>query len=504
MEIINGVIGFNRILTCTFLFFVSDMAVADQLAQIKIPEVGEVGSIAYVSASTANVREQAKPNSRVMDKLVTNTGLTLISKNGSWCEVEVKPESNTEVLVTTELSKTKHKGFVACNLLSSQKLSMEMVDAQIEMLQGQAAREHEEMYKRYNENPQDGLHENHIVYKQLLDWASKAFWISPSLTRWQYVGSVMENALLSTEERNKQYEEQKPKRFTVPEFEAMKKKLSEGVVVASSTIGLHTKMDITRMAEYLPSLKSANERIKLPKIQPSFFKGMSPLVLTSVSYGGLGQDTLGAMALIDTLSAYNKIAYKATGSGQASYALNIQAPMFSEANSVWRMVPVSGAMEVIVGIWDVSELKVIFDREPVLNGITQQGKTVAQYIKGIDISVGYDSSCSYSSSQIKISKSDVPGYSSSANVWLSWAGKPIPGGETGKANIKTRQYKGDTPVDLVVASEVDLDGDGVPDFLIWKGRYQPQVSAEGLWETVFANVDGKWVLLRFEQDADCT
>ncbi len=80
----------------------------------------------------------------------------------------------------------------------------------------------------------------------------------------------------------------------------------------------------------------------------------------------------------------------------------------------------------------------------------------------------------------------------------------MPGGINGKAQIKTRQFSGENETELVVSSEIDLNQDGIADFLIWQGRYQPQISAEGVWKAIFANVDGQWRLLDYYEDADCT
>ena len=80
----------------------------------------------------------------------------------------------------------------------------------------------------------------------------------------------------------------------------------------------------------------------------------------------------------------------------------------------------------------------------------------------------------------------------------------MPGGTSARAQVKSRQIKGTGEYDLVVAHEIDLDRDGIADFLIWQGRYQSQVSAEGHWSGVFGNIGGQWRLLDYVEDADCT
>lgn len=470
-----------------------------------LPGVGPIGSIAFVQASTINLRAQPKATAAILGKAVANTRVKVVGMSDNWCEVELLPKKFAPQTQNSSAqpSTTLH-GFVACTLLTAQELTLEMAETEISRLQGQDELEKAEMYKRYNESGgasgfEDG---KSVTHKLLLDWTARAFWISPSLTRWALVGNVMERAVLSYEERSKQFEEQKPKRFAVPEFEAMKKKLAEGILVAPSKHNRTPAGSIAQSEAFAPSLKSARERIQLPTITPSFFRGTAPVMVSSERYGGLSRDSAGTLALADALSASNNAPFRAVVTGEASYALNPEESIFANADTTWHFAAVSGAMDVILGIWDVGGLQITFDRDATLHGITKQGNATALNIHGLDLSIGYDSPCSYSSSQVNVNSTPVAGYAPTA--WLSWAGKSMPDGEKGKARIKTRQFKGATPYDLVVSSEIDLDRDGIADLLVWNGRYQAQVSAEGIWQAIFGNVDGQWQLLRYEEDADCT
>ena len=90
------------------------------------------------------------------------------------------------------------------------------------------------------------------------------------------------------------------------------------------------------------------------------------------------------------------------------------------------------------------------------------------------------------------------------DIALRGQAQPMPGGASARAQVKSRRFSGESEKNLIVTHEIDLDRDGVVDFLIWQGRYQAQVSAEGLWEAIFGNIGGQWRLLDYNEDADCT
>lgn len=446
-------------------------AAADAAA---LPPPGPAGSTAYVQASIANLRAQPNPGAPVVALPATNSPVRLIANNGEWCEVELLPGGYS---VPMAGSATARRGFLVCGLLTAQPITLATAEA------------------RLASGKLDG--------KTALDWYSRAFWIAPSVGRWVRVGVALEQTLLDDEARNRQYTETKPIRFKVPEFDAMKQRLAAGVLVKPEPGAVEPGLvvDDAKLSHY-GYIQAARQRTQMPAIKPSFFKnGETPVTLPMEKFGG--GDAGHVVALIDTLSAANGAPFRAEATGSASYVLNAPTSRLAGFEG-WRLIRVAGAMGEIVGIWDVGQLRVTYSRDAVLHGVSVYGEPSAQKVKGIELGFGYDSACSYSPSSVTITKLAVAGYAPASSALITWAGKPMPGGASARALVKSRNFSGAGEYDALVTHEIDLDRDGVTDFLVWQGRYQPQLSAEGIWSAVFANVSGQWRLLGYDEDGDCT
>jgi hypothetical protein len=440
--------------------------------------VGGEGSRAYVLASLANVRSKPNASAPIITHAATNTAARIVAKQGDWCEVEMlKGENPASVANEIAAGTIFQQGFISCDLLSSKPITLAMASAALA-----------------KEKPNS---------KSAVDWQARAFWVAPSVSRWLAVGHAMEVAYLDEKTRYLEVEKQKPMRFKADVFEAMKRRLAAGIQVNPETIyssGSVNPGDPTLIQN--PALVSARQRSPFPVIKPSFFdRNNVPVILPADQYG-LNDHVLVAR-LIDALSASNGVAFKAVATGSPSFALrNDPAPL--AGNGEWRLVPVAGAMEVIIGVWDTGGLRVDFDKEVRLNGVTVRGEPIAQTIKHLEMTFGADGACSYSPTGINMHRQSLPGYAPANSALITWAGKPLPGGAATRAQTKTRELGGDNEYDRMVAHELDLDNDGVADFLVWQGRYRPQVSAEGIWTAVFANIGGRWQLLSYNEDADCT
>jgi hypothetical protein len=57
----------------------------------------------------------------------------------------------------------------------------------------------------------------------------------------------------------------------------------------------------------------------------------------------------------------------------------------------------------------------------------------------------------------------------------------------------------------VALNEIDLDGDHVPDLVVWQGQFPGEVSLEFVtWRAYFVNIAGAWWYAGLDQDQECT
>lgn len=440
----------------------------DSLPQL--PSIGEVGSEVYVSASRVNLREAATTGSAVLAKPVTNSAAKLTSKNGDWCKVTMLSDQT--------------RGFVACKWLTAKPLSLDWVESQLSRVQA------------------DKTLDPQVKAASLIEWAARAFWIAPTLSRWAFAGKSLEDALIDDKLRNQQWNEMRAVRFKVPGFEAMKQRLAHGIVVDANSIRTAQGQSLDIVAQHIEPVKSALTRIDFPAAKPSFFSANDILVvLPAERFGSMDYPT--AIQLIDALSATNQSTFHAVVTGGAEYVLNDGAH-YPIDDAGWHFRKVVGAMDEITGIWDVGGLDVTFDQQSMLNGVTANGAPKLQMVKKVGLHIGYDSPCSYSPTSVNIQSYPVQGAFPPDKALVTWAGKAMPNGTSAQAEVKSHLFRGKDEYETVRTYELDLDSDAIPDFMVWQGRYVPQLSAEGLWETVLGNINGEWRLLTYSEDADCT
>lgn len=425
-----------------------------------------IGSKLYVQTSRSIVRAEANQSAVIIIQLVTNTPVTLAARNGDWCEVNFSQVDAQGPL----------HGFITCSVLAAQPLTLASV--------------------------QEKLKNSKLDAKANVDWTSKAFWISPSLTRWISVGVALENLYLSPATRNKEIMGSKPLRFKVAEFDAMKQLLAKGVFVDRKSLDNYTTpiLNSSDAVNAFPNIKSAWSRIKMPAIKTSFFSiNEVPVIVPRALF--VESDPARTVALIDSLSAYNHASFQASVIEPASYVLNFNQNRLAQY-TFSRFIKVSGPLDMIQGIWDAGVLKVIFPEKAFLHGVTIRGEPTKQKVDGLTLGLGGLGSCASGPMDLK-TRSEV-NYAKSSSALFRWSGKPIPGGSNARAQVKSRQVDGRTKWDFLISHEIDLDLDGVDDFMVWQGRYEPQVSAEGIWDAIFANINGEWKLLAYDEDSDCT
>ena len=275
----------------------------------------------------------------------------------------------------------------------------------------------------------------------------------------------MQEALLSSDAHNTEMSTGELLRPRNAEFEAMKKRLEHGVI-ASPAVPYLSPVDPENEA-----LSGAMKRATLPRIRPSFFRSGEPLF---------------AMALRPfTFERTGEVGARLTDALSAAHGVSFRARVAQPAGIAYFGT---------VGVWDISVVAVTFDNEVTVYGITGRGSPATLTIKSLVVQVGQQA-CTGSALGIKARPLNWRA------AVVAWVGKPAP---QGKASITTRRAGGAGVYEKLVIESIDLDSDGVPDFSIWGGVMPPVVDVETYWKAVFGNVDGKWVQLAFNQEADCT
>jgi hypothetical protein len=176
----------------------------------------------WVHGSWVNVRETVETQSVVIEHVTTNTKVDVVAEQGKTCEI-VWGEAK--------------RGFVPCGLLGEKALTLK------EVMVGWDYYRLESLEESLKRNPN---------YSPV-----RAFWIAPSAEALFAVGEYFEQTLLSRTQQNLEHGRKEngedycpdspgtcypadfkpPKlvRYPVPEFEAMKALLAQGIVVAAPT-----------------------------------------------------------------------------------------------------------------------------------------------------------------------------------------------------------------------------------------------------------------------------
>jgi hypothetical protein len=471
---------------------------AEAIAEPALPRaVHTTDKNAYVQASFAKVRATPDANAATLAQVVTNTPVKLLAVQEDWCELEVLEQHLlTPPKEPNPANPPSIHGFIACRLLAAEPLTLAMVGAQ--------------------------LAANKLDAKARLNWQSRAFWIAPSLRRWAAVGLALESRHLTETLRNQEIETMQPLRPKAQEFEAMKQQLAAGIVVTpeshqeiqrqvlQQTQAQPQPMQHTEETPHTEEMEmpqspmtQALQQIKFPEIKPSHFKKHEiPTVRPTHQFAQ--DDFWQRMSLVDALSADNGALFRADAISPAFFAAHPDLPRIAD-NFGGAFIKVGDYEYVIKGVWDVGGLRITFDGDALLHGVTASGEPTARNLKSIILCAGYNhaenNACGHAENSEKIDETSVAGYSTSPAL-VQWVGKPMPGGASAKARIKTRKLSlpNANEGDAATVHEIDLNRDGVADLLVLRNNANPEIG-EFQWESIFANIGGQWRLL-FQTEAE--
>ena len=426
------------------------LVVAAAFAATQLPAAAQAPEWRYVAGSRVNLRAQPQPGAPVLAVLDINAKLQLLRSNGSWCEVRRDTAEGTH-------------GHVACELLVAQPVRLEEVEAQIAA--GPPAR--------------------------LVELTARAFWLSPSLERWERHGAALEQGLSEKARFDLDPKTGLLKRPPMAEFEAMKAFLASGRMLVDKP---GSRPDAPQ-GESAARVAAALLRVPLPAAAASFFgvQDLDALVPSGWTLAAGGVPQPGA-------EASDPEPYSWANGGDEVRMFDALSKRFGARVKVTPTEPAAiNRADEVQGFWGVGAARLQFAPGAAIETLSNDGRLRPLPVAEVDYAWG-SQGCLRRATQI-VKPPRPRGAPAMDGLMLAWVGrKPA----VAQASIASRQRDGRRLQDRLVVHVVDIDGDKRPDVVVYEGRYTPQVSATGLWKAVFANLGGRWVQVYLDQDDDCT
>jgi len=412
----------------------------------------------WVSGSRVNLRREPQPGAPVVATLTTNTRVQLTGRSGSWCAVRTVPEAGEPVA-----------GHVACELLASTPLKLEDLEATYAAAV-----------------PRDGSPPEYTT--KLQDVAARAFWISPALGRWETYARGVALPPMPAEGWTSA-----PRVVPNAEFDAMNALLASGRLKVDRP---PAPQPANQVAQPEGAIDKALRRAPLPVAAPSFFAGAADFDVPVPSGW--------------TLSSGELDQRPGDAADAAPYAWGAVAPdlrlfdalshRFGAAMKVTRMSPWEvDNYGTLIGLAGIGMLDVAFAAPVAIEALARDGRVVELPVAEATFSWG-EGGCRRGGVSI-LKPARPPGAPNMDGFVVAWVGRKPP---AARATITSRALDGKTRYDKLVIHAIDLDADRKPDFMVYEGRYEPQISATGLWQAVYANVAGQWRLVYADNDDDCT
>ncbi|MDO9568328.1 MAG: SH3 domain-containing protein [Hydrogenophaga sp.] len=424
--------------------------------------------ILWIQGSWVNLRAEAAANSTIVDRLIVNTEVALLSKQGNWCEVTAK---------TPEV-----RGFVACALLGTQAVSLAEV--------GSPTMAEDKANPHYS--------------------AQRSFWLAPSMRRLLEAGENFWSAMLTQEQQEKERpgwfsvaysgNQPAPVRYAIPEFEAMKNVMKVGIVAAPERRPM-----LTRWSE-LKQRVDASVDVQYASIQ--------------LSGGQWVPDEVASMVRIARLNPARPSFFK--HQGELAPAVSDVEALSAQFGIVERLKVLSGPKWVhprhndpfVEGSWDVGSFEVTLDKPVLEYAIGRRGLAeLREAVISWKFDVNAEESCSEGFNlKPRAMARSLSGYPRVKHplAWLHVA-EPIP---FKKVQITTAARKlvtqpneqhGRNAFTTIFMHDVDVEGDGVPDLAVWEGMLREGSGGDMLGvRVVFANIGGEWFLLDSDYFAECS
>jgi Bacterial SH3 domain len=384
----------------------------------------------YVLAHRVNLRDAPSSTAAVVARLDIATAVTLARRSGDWCEISLAPREGATV----------RSGFVACTLLAESPPRIEALDKErLAPWLPPAAR---------------------------LRLDERAFWLSPSLARW---GDFANDQPLI--ESGATLERPQDARIVPSDsFAASLALLRSGSLVVHDLVageaGPH--VDLADVLHAAP----------LPPARASWFKqGDIDAVLPSGSAENNNDVSPNADPTVlwhAGLRVLDALAWRA------------KSRVTATADSAWNV----GHDQALHGVAGIGALRVTFEPAASFHEIALDGAAHTRVVGQLQQQWPLDD-CQLDTATLL--RPDPHGDATSARVALvAWVGTRPPAAKARLAVRRGTLRERDQDV-AVTLTEVDLDGDGRPDFVVHEWFGGPEHDQETIrGRAVHANIDGAW------------
>jgi hypothetical protein len=431
----------------------------------------------WIHGSWINVRTTAAADAPVAAHLTTNTQVTLKTKSDKACEIAWGEGQ---------------RGFVACKLLGERRLTL--AELANETLNGKANAQYA---------------------------PARAFWVAPSMASLFAAGKHFQKTLLSPEQYTLETENtdsSKPAprlvRYPVAEFEAMKAELAKGLVASADLnppllsckqlqavaekLYKETKpTDPERTSrEYYPNMQDFPFAADPPSSCPtSWLRGLRLPAITASVFKSSKEIAPGS-AGVERIGAHFAITERGRVLGTPKWEFDYDNMRYT-------------------GAWDIGRYQLTLDK-PVVEHVIGRTGLVGAYQWTPQATVtpyGPDRGCDSGLRNKRNGKQLLANYPNVKDelVWFQApAALPFKTAKVTTRNVPVPEASTlpeNGGVRKIIVYEIDLDRDGVADFLQWDIWSKPQISGPDPLisrRMVFVNINGEWY--PFDQDSfgECT
>jgi len=455
-KLTNSVSTFDPAASFSTSFGYSPLMLLPALLTLFPASVHAAGEQQWVKASWVDVRIVPAKDAKIIANLATNTAVSVEQRKDEWCLVSATTTGLEPLLKPA-------KGYIACNTLGTKKLTLGDVFAP----------------------GKDGT--------TAPDMEKQLFWIAPSLGRFTQVGTHLNYRSLSAEQSHREKTTRTPVRFEIPEFEAMKKRLMQGVVPLAeqelSRVNVNTFKAFNSIpawyinSELINHVKTFEPQKNLPPAKSSLFKRHADVLLS--------------------------------GEGNADAI----ATMLGQPNSV----KFSGKPEWITGhhdegvsaFWDIRKIDVKYANPVALHSISHTGFVSARMIQSNVIMANSAAEGCAEGYPVLPEGQAVPGYPRSKEYplvsffvpRLLAIKKSDVFSRKAPVVVHSDPYSGpkNPQSRSILIHTLDLDQDGVPDLAIMEWSSPGFVSGSMSSQRYqFVNIAGDWWFAGYESYGECT